>query len=101
MTPAGRRRARKVREWLVDEGPAFDFFQAVRLLELTSPDSAGVGEQGAQDRKEAVQFRARVGFDFPATAIHEVLDRDRDVRESRELKLLKDRRAKDDPGPPI
>jgi len=82
MAPAARQNEKAVQEWLVNEGPAFDFFQAVRLLELTNPDSAQVGEQEGCDRPEPVRFRARVGFDFSATAIQQIF------------------RSKDDPEPP-
>ncbi len=43
---------------------AFDFFQAVRLLELARPDAMEVGT-GSEALQEAVAFRGRIGFGFP------------------------------------
>jgi type VI secretion system protein ImpH len=61
-----------VRDWLYDEPHGFDFFQAVRLLELDSPrDSLSVGE-GAEPAREAVRFRSGVGLNFPASDVAEV-----------------------------
>lgn len=72
MAPAARPNEKTVEEWLANEGPAFDFFQAVRLLELTNPESARVGDQEGCDVPEPVRFRARVGLDFSATAIQQI-----------------------------
>jgi type VI secretion system protein ImpH len=60
-----------VGDWLYEEPYGFDFFQAVRLLELASPDSSPVGE-GAEPAREAVRFRSGVGLDFPASDVSEV-----------------------------
>lgn len=60
-----------VGDWLYEEPYGFDFFQAVRLLELASPDSSPVGE-GAEPAREAVRFRSGVGLDFPASDVAEV-----------------------------
>ena len=53
---------------LLDEFHRFDFFQAVRLLELLHPDAEGIGE-GSTPAQEAVSFSARVGLEFPASNI--------------------------------
>lgn len=71
-TAFGWQRERSVQEWLFTEAYRFDFFQAVRLLELISSGSAPVGE-GCEPEKEPVHFSARVGFDFPAGEVHELL----------------------------
>jgi type VI secretion system protein ImpH len=64
-----------VEDGLFAEGHRFDFFQAVRLLEiihatygehLTSP------AQGADPAKEVVHFRSAVKLNFPASDIAEV-----------------------------
>jgi type VI secretion system protein ImpH len=64
-----------VEDGLFAEGHRFDFFQAVRLLEiihttygehLTSP------AQGADPTKEIVHFRSSVKLDFPASDIADV-----------------------------
>lgn len=67
-----------VEDGLFAEGHRFDFFQAVRLLEiinttygehLTSPG------QGADPTKEIVHFRSAVKLEFPASDIAEVKHR--------------------------
>src|SRR5690349_9233170 len=57
---------------LLAEAHRFEFFQAVRLLELGRPDCAPIGE-GCEPEKEPVHFSAHVGFDFPPTDVQEVL----------------------------
>lgn len=60
------------------EGHRFDFFQAVRLLELLQPSRVGVGE-GTEPDREAVRFTSTVSLAFPATdvaAIHPPGDQD-------------------------
>jgi type VI secretion system protein ImpH len=47
---------------------AFDFFQAVRLLELARPDAQEVGT-GSEALNEAVSFRGRIGLGFPSADI--------------------------------
>jgi len=58
-------------EWLYEEGYRFDFFQAVRLLELARPGAAPVGE-GAEPAREPVRFKSAVGLAFPASDVAEV-----------------------------
>ena len=68
-----------VSDWLEAEPYGFDFFQAVRLIELAErarlPEGAAeppsVGE-GAEPAREPVRFRSGVGFDFPASDVAEV-----------------------------
>jgi type VI secretion system protein ImpH len=57
-----------VRDELYREPQSFDFFQAVRLLELLETDRASVGDS-ARPRDEAVQFKAHASLSFPASAI--------------------------------
>ncbi len=57
--------------WLAIEGHRFDFFQAVRLLEMARPDRRSVGE-GAEPQHEAVRFSSAVELAFPASDIAEV-----------------------------
>lgn len=47
---------------------AFDFFQAVRLLEMARPDAQEVGT-GSEALSEAVAFRGRIGFGFPTADV--------------------------------
>lgn len=49
----------------------FDFFQAVRLLELMSPDREPVGHNTLPDR-EVVRFGAHASLEFPASQIHDI-----------------------------
>ena len=71
MAALGWGKDHSVGDWLYEEPYGFDFFQAVRLLELASPDSSPVGE-GAEPAREAVRFRSGVGLDFPASDVAEV-----------------------------
>ena len=61
-----------VDEWLFAEGYRFDFYQAVKLLEMLSPDSVPVGE-GVEPNKEAVRFKSTVGLTFPASDVAELI----------------------------
>jgi type VI secretion system protein ImpH len=57
-------------EHVLRQPGAFDFFQAVRLLEMARPDSQEVGT-GSEALSEAVAFRGRIGFGFPtADVVH-------------------------------
>jgi len=57
---------------LFDEGFAFDFFQAVRLLERLFPGRRPVGREGPPDA-EVVRFRALASLTFPASTVYELL----------------------------
>ena len=72
MAALGWQKERSVQEWLFSEAYRFDFFQAVHLLELIFKDSTPVGE-GPEPEKEPVRFSARVGFDFPASEVYDLL----------------------------
>lgn len=54
-------------ELLEREPFRFDFFQAVRLVELLRPEAAPPGHGGSN--LEAVVFRSKVGLDFPASDV--------------------------------
>lgn len=56
---------------LFDEPYAFEFFQAVRLLEKIKPDRRPVGDT-ALPNDEIVRFRSRIALDFPSSEIHEI-----------------------------
>ena len=58
---------------LFDEPYRFEFFQAVRLIEKISPALKTVGKD-ALPNDEAVRFRSRIGLDFPASEIHEIIE---------------------------
>lgn len=57
---------------LFDEAFCFDFYQAVRLIEMLHPEKISVGERSEADR-EAVRFRSKVSFEFPASAVEEIV----------------------------
>jgi type VI secretion system protein ImpH len=56
---------------LFRDGPEFDFFQAVRLLQRIYPDRKPVGRD-AQPLTEVVRFRAHLSLAFPPSAVHVV-----------------------------
>jgi type VI secretion system protein ImpH len=57
---------RSIEERLFEEGAAFDFFQAVRLLERVSPVRQPVGRNGPL-AAEIVRLGAHVSLSFPAS----------------------------------
>jgi type VI secretion system protein ImpH len=68
-----------VEDWLFAEGHSFDFFQAVRLLEIihnngpTPPGERLVSPgQSADPTREIVHFRSAVKLDFPTSDIAQV-----------------------------
>lgn len=56
---------------LLSDGYRFNFFQAVRLLEMASPDRAAVGRT-ADPRQEVVRFNSLPSVEFPASQIYDV-----------------------------
>src|SRR5262245_39801068 len=68
---APRRPGTSVAERLFEEGYAFDFFQAVRLLERLAPQRRPVGRSGPPG-EETVRFRAHLSLSFPPSSVHEV-----------------------------
>jgi type VI secretion system protein ImpH len=60
-----------VAERLFAEGYAFDFFQAVRLLEKIAPERRPVGQE-APPSAEAARFRAHLALSFPPSAIYQI-----------------------------
>ncbi|HWE50596.1 MAG TPA: type VI secretion system baseplate subunit TssG [Bryobacteraceae bacterium] len=63
----GWRKSRSVEEWLFEEPFRFEFYQAVRLLEILRRRGL---EEGREE--DAVRFRSRVSFDFPASEVHSI-----------------------------
>jgi type VI secretion system protein ImpH len=66
LYPAGSVAAR-----LFEEGFAFDFFQAVRLLERLDAKRCPVGRAGPPE-KEVARFRAYLSLSFPPSSIYEI-----------------------------
>ena len=63
--------SRPVNHELFDEPYKFDFFQAVRLLEMILRNKKSVGAT-AMPEDEIVRFRTRLSLDFPASQIDEI-----------------------------
>ncbi len=61
-----------VADRLFTEGYAFEFFQAVRLLERLEPKRRPVGRAGPPNN-EVVRFRAHLSLSFPPSSLYEVL----------------------------
>lgn len=60
-----------VEEYLFNEPFAFDFFQAVRLLEMIQPDRIPIG-RGGPPKNESVRLRAHVSLSFPPSPIYDL-----------------------------
>lgn len=56
---------------IFEEPFAFEFFQAVRVLEKMFPDRKPVGDT-ALPVDEVIRFRSRIALDFPSSEIHEI-----------------------------
>ena len=61
-----------VRDWLFTEPWEFHFFQAIRLLELLSPDRVPPGE-GSDPEDEVVRLSSRVSLEYPASELQQVV----------------------------
>ncbi len=64
-------RERTVEERLFADGPSFNFFQAVRLLEKLGRDRQAVGFDGPVAR-EVARFTAHISHSFPPSQIYEI-----------------------------
>jgi type VI secretion system protein ImpH len=67
----GWRGAASVKDWLYAQPWEFEFFQAIRILEATSPHRRHPGESSEPDG-EAVRLSSRVGLDYPASELQGV-----------------------------
>jgi type VI secretion system protein ImpH len=66
---------------LLEESYRFEFYQAVKLLEILYSDKVPTGE-GSEPEKEAVRFKSRVSHDFPASEIYEITGKDHNAKPS-------------------
>lgn len=80
MSEFGWHGKKPVAEWLFAEPWEFEFFQAVRLLEMLRPDCLPPGE-GIEADEEAVQFRSAVSHVFPGAEV-QALEKPADPREA-------------------
>jgi type VI secretion system protein ImpH len=71
MAPESGRPDPSLRDVLFEEPFRFDFFQAVRLLELLYPERTPVG-RSTRPSEEAVRFRSHVSLSFPPSAIQDL-----------------------------
>ncbi len=71
MARTRRDTRRPLIEALEESGYAFDFYQAVRVLEALDPKATPVGE-GTDPSLEAVRFRSDPSLAFPVSAVVEV-----------------------------
>lgn len=69
--PASNPRERTVEQRLFADGPTFNFFQAVRLLEKLAPDREPVGFDGPAFR-EVARFTSHISHSFPPSQIYEI-----------------------------
>src|SRR5436189_2856333 len=65
------RRDPTVEDLLYNEGYLFDFFQAVRLLELQAPAGRSVGGS-TPPGQEPVRFQGLTSLSFPPSSIHQI-----------------------------
>jgi type VI secretion system protein ImpH len=61
-----------VRDWLYAEPWEFNFFQAVKLLELLSADRVPPGE-GSNPDDEVVRLSSRVSLEYPASEVQHIV----------------------------
>lgn len=71
MAAQGWRTTHPLETVLFEKGYSFDFFQAVKMLEIIKAGNVPVGD-GSDPRKEAVRFESTVGFDFPASDVLDI-----------------------------
>ena len=71
MASQGGRSDPSLEETLFAEGYRFDFFQAVRLLELIYAERKPVGRQ-ASPSEEVVRFRTHLSLSFPPSAVQDL-----------------------------
>src|SRR5262249_21641771 len=70
---------RTLEDWLYQEPFAFDFFQAVRLLERLQLDRKAVG-RGGPPNQEVVRMRAHLSLAFPPSSIYDLEPVDEKIR---------------------
>jgi type VI secretion system protein ImpH len=74
MATYGWRKKSSVKEGLFQEGSRFEFFQAVKLLEIINKDRLPVGEDTSDPIRAAVWFQGKTSFSFPPGDIDGVDD---------------------------
>lgn len=67
----GWKQAPSVEQWLLAEPWQFEYFQAIKLLELLHPDRDAPGESSDPDT-EVVRLRSRVTLEYPASEVQQL-----------------------------
>lgn len=67
----GWKKEASVEEWLLAEPWQFEYFQAIKLLELLNPDRGAPGESSDPD-SEVVRLHSRVTLEYPASEVQQV-----------------------------
>jgi type VI secretion system protein ImpH len=67
----GWRKEASVEEWLLAEPWQFEYFQAIKLLELLNPDRAAPGASSEPD-SEVVRIQSRVTLEYPASEVQQI-----------------------------
>jgi type VI secretion system protein ImpH len=70
--PYGWQGEASVEDWLLDEPWKFEFFQAIKILELLHPDRRSPADSVDPDT-EVVRFRSRVTLEFPASEVQQLV----------------------------
>ena len=72
MATHGRRTKPPIADTLFTQGHRFNFYQAVRLLEILAPGKSSVGVESSAE-KETIRFKSLVGAAFPASDIDSII----------------------------
>ena len=72
---------------LFEEPYRFEFFQAVRLIQKIATDKKPVGGE-ALPHEEAIRFRSRIAFDFPASEFQEIRKLTDDSSDEERLEMI-------------
>ncbi len=67
----GWKQEASVEEWLLAEPWQFEFFQAIKILELLHPERRPPGESSDPD-SEVVRLRSRVTLEYPASEVQHI-----------------------------
>ena len=71
MASNGRQSAPSLADQLFTEGYAFEFHQAIKILEMMYPDALPLGH-GVSPAQEAISLKSRVLFSYPPSDIYEI-----------------------------
>ena len=72
---------------LFEDPYAFEFFQAVRILQKLLPGAGSIGRD-AMPATEGIRFRSRIALDFPASEVHEIREIEDGDGDRRSVEML-------------